>query len=226
MSKKTRRRKKIKQARRPKNQIVMTQQKIDDVADWLYRMGLNTTRAIKLSEQLTVDSLSEDDHLYWALVKYVENVQESAKQINNINSRFFSELAEIDKDDWKALRGMREWLAHKFWDVDSNILWKTVKEDFASLLPLLESIRIADKLFSEKGEIDLTDELERIKNMPEMPEGFDFKPGHSLVIMAFTRVGDIMVVRIGHSDGQLTIITDKHTTPKTYFRPSTSPPPS
>ena len=204
----------------------MTQQKIHDVTDWLYRMGLNTTRAIKLSEQLTVDSLSEDDHRYWALVKYVENVQESAKQINSINSRFFSELAEIDEDDWKALRGMRDWLAHKFWDVDPNILWKTVKEDFTNLLPLLASIRIADKLFSEKGEIDLTDELRLIMNMPEMPEGFDFKPGHSLVIMAFTHVGDIMVVRIGHNDGHLAIITDKHTRPGYYFRSSTPPPSS
>ena len=226
MSKKTRRRKKIRQARKPKNQVVMTQQKIHDVADWLYRMGLNTTRAIKLSEQLTVDSLSEDDHLYWALVKYVENVQESAKQINSINSRFFSELAEIDEDDWKALRGMRDWLAHKFWDVDPNILWKTVREDFASLLPLLASIRIADNLFSGKGEIDLTDELELVRNMPELPEGFDFKPGHSLVIMAFTRVGDIVVIRIGHSDGHLSIITDKLTRPGYYFRSSTPPPSS
>ena len=226
MSKKTRRRKKIRQARKSKNQVMMTQQKIHDLTEWLHRMGLNTTRAIKLSKQLTVDSLSEDNHLYWALVKYVENVQESAKQINSINSRFFSELAEIDEDDWKALRGMRDWLAHKFWDVDSNILWKTVKEDFANLLPLLASIRIADNLFSERGEIDLTDELERIRNMPELPEGFYFKPGHSLIIMAFTSVGDIMVVRIGHNDGHLTIITDKRTKPRCYFRSSTQPPSS
>lgn len=204
----------------------MTQQKIHELTDCLYRMGLNTTRAIKLSEQLTIDSLSEDNHLFWALVKYVENVQESAKQINNINKRFFSELAEIDEDDWRKLRGMRDWLAHKFWDVDPIILWKVVKEEFVVLLPLLASIRIADNLHSGKGEFDLTDELERIRSMPELPDGFDFKPGHSLVIMAFAREGDIMVIRVGHKDGHINIITDKHTTPNAYFRPSTSPPPS
>ena len=204
----------------------MTQQKIQDIADRLYWMGFYTTKAIKLSEKLTVDSLSKDNDLYWALVKYVENVQESAKQINSINSRFFSELAEIDEGDWKALRGMRDRLAHKFSDIDPNILWETVKEDFANLLPLLASIRIADKLISTGGEIDLTDELKRIKDMPEMPEGFDLKPGHSLIIIAFTRVGDIVAIRIGHNDGHLTIITDKHTKPGYYFRSSTPPPPS
>ena len=204
----------------------MTQQKVLDVAKWLHRMGLNTARAIELSEQLTVDSLSEDNHLYWALVKYVENVQESAKQINSINKRFFSELAEIDEDDWKALRGMRDWLAHKFWDVDPNILWKTVNEDFANLLPLLASIRIADQLTSGKGEIDITDETKLLMNMPAWPENSGFRPGHSIVIMAFTHSGDIMVIRIGHNDGHLIVVTDPHTKPEFYFRPSTPSPSS
>lgn len=198
----------------------MTQQDISDVTLRLEKMMVNSARAIELSEQLTADSLSEDNHLYWALIKYVENVQESAKQINKINNRFFSELAEIDEDDWKALRGMRDWLAHKFWDVDPNILWKTVRKDFVNLLPLLVTIRVVDQLVAEKGEIDITGEAKHLMNLPDWPASSGFKPGHSLVIMAFTRIGNIMVIRIGQNDGHLVVVTDPHTKPELYTRPT------
>ena len=41
--------------------------------------------------------------LVWAVVKYTENVQESARELEKINDKIFPGLVEIDKKDWRDL---------------------------------------------------------------------------------------------------------------------------
>ena len=217
MSKKSRRRNKTKQSQIPRKQVVMTQQKVLDVIVWLERMTTYTIRAVELSEDMDADTLSEDNHLYWALVKYVENAQESAKQIDNINSKFFTELIELDKSYWKSLRRMRDRLAHKFWDIDPNILWETVRQDFLHLLSLLSTIRVVEQLHVNKTLIDFTDDVKRLSKMPEWPDNSGFKSGHSIVVMAFTPIGDVVVLRVGHNDGRMFVVTDRQTKPEYFF---------
>lgn len=195
----------------------MTQKDVSDVILWLDRMTNYTVRAVKLSESMTTNSLTEDNDLFWALVKYVENAQESAKQIDNINSKFFAELIELDESYWKSLRRMRDRLAHKFWDIDLNILWETVRKDFVHLLSLLSTIRVVDQLVEGKTHIDFTDEAIHLSKLPEWSENVGFKAGQSIVVMAFTHIGDIVILRVGHNDGKMFVVTDRHTKPEFYF---------
>ena len=65
----------------------MTKEEIVKVRTWLERMGINVYRAINLSERMSPDDLNDSNDLFWALVKYTENVQESATQLDNINSK-------------------------------------------------------------------------------------------------------------------------------------------
>ena len=198
MSKKKRRQKRKKQPATTKKQSVMTQQNVSDVVGWLGRMNDNVAKAVELSQQLTLDTLTEENDLFWALVKYVENAQESAKQIDNINRGLFSELIEFDQRYWKALRGMRDRLAHKFWDIDPNILLETVKKDFVQLLPLLSTLHLHDQIVGNNGKISFTVNTDRLLNLPNWQLGSDAKAGYSFVVVAFKKTGDVMVFRYGH----------------------------
>lgn len=195
----------------------MTQKNVSDVILWLDRMTNYAIRAVRLSEGMKPCSLVEGNDSFWALVKYVENAQESAKQIDNINGGFFAELIEFDENYWKSLRRMRDRLAHKFWDVDPEILWETVRIDFVHLLSLLLTIRVVDHLVAGKTYIDFTDEVTRLSKLPEWSDNADFKAGQSIVVIAFTRYGDIIILRAGHNDGKMFVITDPHTKMEFYF---------
>ena len=118
----------------------MTKEKIAEVKTWIKRMGINLSRAIKLAARMLPADLQESNDLFWALVKYTENVQESAKQLDEINNKIYPELIEISEDDWRGLKGMRDRLAHAFWNIDPQILWSTVTEDFPVLYALVATI--------------------------------------------------------------------------------------
>jgi uncharacterized protein with HEPN domain len=78
------------------------------------------------------DDLDRDRQLTWALVKGVEIIGEAAYQIGP-DSRV--ELPDIPWDDIVA---MRHRLVHAYFDINLDILWKTVKEDLPELLRALE----------------------------------------------------------------------------------------
>ena len=180
----------------------MTQQNVSDVIVWLARMRDNTARAVELSEMLTADIFSEDIHEYWALVKYVENAQESAKQIDNINKKLFSELIEFDERYWKSLRGMRDRLVHKFWDIDPSILWNTVRVDFAEILALLSTMHVHERPVGEDDGFSFSHRPEKLFSLPDWSSETSFAAGHSIVAVAFTHFGNVKVIRVGH-DGTL-----------------------
>ena len=52
-------------------------------------------KSIALSEQLDEKELDEDNDLFWALVKYAENVQECIIQLDNLNKTILPALDEV-----------------------------------------------------------------------------------------------------------------------------------
>lgn len=109
---------------------------------WFGRALECTDRAIKLAGQCDRMPLATDD-VFWALAKYAENVQESLVQIDNANATVLPTLIAVPESSWKDLKGMRNRLAHKFWDIDPHILWETITEDFPALIALLSNLAIA-----------------------------------------------------------------------------------
>ncbi len=76
--------------------------------------------------------LDQDRKLTLALVKDIEIIGEAAYQISD-DTR--SRLRNIPWDD---IVGMRHRLVHAYFDINLDILWKTVQED---LPPLVERLR-------------------------------------------------------------------------------------
>ena len=106
--------------------------------------------AINLAQKMDAkDGLRSDHDLQWALVKHIENAQETVSSLDAISGkRLFPVLVElphrVDNDElsWRGLIDMRQVLAHKPWDVDHAIVWRTATEEFPALLTLIESTTI------------------------------------------------------------------------------------
>ena len=93
--------------------------------------------------------MNESNDLFWSLVKYVENVQDCTLQLDNMKRSILEALDEVpikseqgEDLTWKNMINMRVILAHKSWDIDKDILWGTVVNDF----PILDTASISTRI--------------------------------------------------------------------------------
>ena len=176
----------------------MTKNNIAKVKTWLERMQINVSRAIDLSNRMSRDEMVESNDLFWALAKYTENVQESAKELDRINEKIYPALIEFDMDTWQALKGMRDVLVHQFWNINSQILLSTVTEDFPVLLSLLSTIIVFEKPIDDGESVSLDFETERLLGLPDIAPGSAVVAGQGIICLVFGHRGKVGVIRVGH----------------------------
>ena len=82
----------------------------------------------------TRKNLDNDRKLVLALVKSIEIVGEAAA---NVTNKCREDLPQIP---WPNIIGMRNRLIHAYFDINLDILWKTVIEDLPPLIADLEKI--------------------------------------------------------------------------------------
>lgn len=68
------------------------------------------------------EDLDHDRQLEWALVKAIEIIGEAAGQVSE------ETRAEVPNIPWRNIVGMHNRLVHAYFDINRNILWKTVIE--------------------------------------------------------------------------------------------------
>jgi len=90
--------------------------------------------AASFIENKTRDDLNTNRQIVLALVKCIEIVGEAAA---NISKQYQKDL---DKIPWANITGMRNRLIHAYFDINLDILWKTVVEDLPPLIAELENI--------------------------------------------------------------------------------------
>ena len=188
----------------------MNEQDINAVEIWLNRTRVNAQQATDLAGDMSSEDLLESNALFWALTKLTENVEESIKQLDRLCPHIYECLMEIPVShlseqpevlSWKALIGMRDRLAHQFWNIDPDILWRTVTEDFPKLIVLLTSLRVIEK--PHKGSEDVLISITRddFNSLPESEEG-EVGPltlGHHVTFLFFDDDGTPQGVRLGRS---------------------------
>ena len=76
-------------------------------------------------------ALKKDRKLVLALIKTIEIIGEAAA---NVTKECREDLPQIQ---WSNIIGMRNRLIHAYFDINLDILWKTITED---LLPLISEI--------------------------------------------------------------------------------------
>lgn len=189
----------------------MTPKKLKRVEAILQRMEVDLTRATRLAERVGREILNEDQDDFWALVKYMENVQDGIVQLDNINKTVFPELVEFPEKgcatetSWKSLKGMRSRLAHAFDNINHEIVWSTVKSDFPRLAELLKVLHVG---MAADGGISFNVGL--LRSLPHVKVGEALEASNSIPTILFHERGYASCVRIGMiSDSKIVIVPSK-----------------
>ena len=179
----------------------MTEADLEEVRSVSQQMRLNLTRAIAICRETGKEILDEDRHEFWALVKYVENVQEAVVRLDNKNSTILPNLIEFpdSSDDptrttWKSLKGMRSRLAHAFEHIDHDILWDTVDNQFPALerlLGVLQFNRITH------GRLSCGFKVGVWRQLPTVVQGERLDGRNSIPAIIFDDRGVAMCMRFG-----------------------------
>lgn len=90
--------------------------------------------AIAFIEGQTRASLEKDRMLEFALVRAIEIIGEAAAQVTPEYREACSQI------QWNSIIGMRNRLIHAYFDVNRDILWKTVTDDLPSLMKELQRL--------------------------------------------------------------------------------------
>ncbi len=90
--------------------------------------------AMSFAENKTRKSLNTDRQLVLAIVKSIEIIGEAATKITDETRNAYPQIP------WASIVGMRNRLIHAYFDINLNILWKTVKKDIPALIAELEKI--------------------------------------------------------------------------------------
>ena len=90
--------------------------------------------AESFSQDKTRNSLDTDRELVLALVKCIEIIGEAATRISHESREILPQIP------WSNIIGMRNRLIHAYFDINLDILWKTIVEDLPSLIFELEKI--------------------------------------------------------------------------------------
>ncbi len=78
--------------------------------------------------------LDTDRMLLFAIVRAIEIVGEAASKVTN-------ETRDTVPDvPWTAIVGMRNRLIHGYFDIDSDVVWKTVTDEIPALLRSLKAL--------------------------------------------------------------------------------------
>jgi len=88
--------------------------------------------AIEFAQGQTRIDLNGDRKLVLALVKDIEIIGEAAYQVSPTTRDQFRSIP------WDDIIGMRHRLVHAYFDINLDILWRTVQDD---LPPLIERLR-------------------------------------------------------------------------------------
>ncbi len=104
-----------------------------------HRLYLNdileaTERIEKYVKDLTFEEFSENTLIIDAVVRNFEIIGEATKQIP----------LEIKKQyplvKWKEMAGMSDKLAHEYFGINIEVLWKTTKNRLPTLKPIIEKL--------------------------------------------------------------------------------------
>ena len=78
------------------------------------------------------EDLNSDRQLVHSLVRCLEIIGEAATRVS---TQCKSDIANIQ---WEDMMGMRNRLIHAYFDINLNIVWRTVKEELPTLIEELE----------------------------------------------------------------------------------------
>ena len=78
--------------------------------------------------------LDRDRMLVLSLVKDIEIIGEAGYQVSDVTRE------QLPAIPWQDIVGMRHRLVHAYFDINLDVLWRTVQEDLPALIAALEPL--------------------------------------------------------------------------------------
>lgn len=86
------------------------------------------------SRGISKKDLLADKQKQYAIIRAIEIIGESAK---NLPESFIKKYSKIS---WKEIVGTRDKLIHHYFGIDSDMIWKIIREDIPELKEQIENI--------------------------------------------------------------------------------------
>lgn len=89
-------------------------------------------------EGLDKQTFDEDTRTQQAVIMNLVILGEAATRVLQSNSTFIERHPEIP---WRSMKGMRNRIAHGYFDIDLDVVWETVQTALPELLMQLAAVR-------------------------------------------------------------------------------------
>ena len=111
---------------------------INRLPDYLGHMRQAIADALSFTKGMAQPDFAQDKRTQQAVVMSLIVLCEAAKKIMDQHPEFAEEHAEIP---WRSMRGMRNRIAHGYFDIDLAVVWDTLQTALPKLKDQLELIQ-------------------------------------------------------------------------------------
>lgn len=106
--------------------------------DYLDHMQQAASDACGFVEDLSKDAFLADKRTQQAVIMSLVIIGEAATKIMDRHAEFAERHPEIP---WRSMRGMRNRIAHGYFDINLDVVWDTVQTALPELLERLPDVR-------------------------------------------------------------------------------------
>ena len=103
--------------------------------DYTERIVQAATLALTFTEGMDEESFLDDIKTQTAVAMCLINIGETASRIIDRYPDFAREKQDIP---WRKIRGLRNYIAHDYFELDFETVWQVVENDLAPLIRSLE----------------------------------------------------------------------------------------
>lgn len=113
------------------------------LGEYLDHMVNAAQDAASYLEGVSKESFLQDRRTQQAVIMNLIIVGEAATRVMERHAEFAAKHAHIP---WRSMRGMRNRIAHGYFDIDLDVVWDTVQTALPSLIEMLNTARPAAPL--------------------------------------------------------------------------------
>lgn len=106
--------------------------------DYLEHMQQAATDACSFVEGLAKEEFLEDKRTQQAVIMSLIIIGEAATKVMDGYAEFVQAHSEVP---WRNMRGMRNRIAHGYFDINLDVVWETVQTALPELLKRLPAVR-------------------------------------------------------------------------------------
>ncbi|RJG19028.1 HepT-like ribonuclease domain-containing protein [Massilia cavernae] len=106
--------------------------------DYLDHMRQAATDACGFMEGLVKDDFLKDKRTQQAVIMSLIIIGEAATKVMDVYAEFTQAHPEVP---WRSMRGMRNRIAHGYFDINLDVVWDTVQTALPELLKQLSAVR-------------------------------------------------------------------------------------